>query len=85
MSLYTCQDIPTVIYKTKTVIYKTKQLVTMEKTFIRIKMLKRFGEFKDLPECLTVGIIRETEKAILVSWDSNIWIPKSCFQLIRIL
>lgn len=63
----------------------------MEKTFIKIKMLRRFGEFKDFPKVLTVGIVKETNKAILASyqleWNSkpNTWIPKSCFQLIKII
>ena len=58
----------------------------MEKTFIKIRMLKRFGQFKDLPCEFSIGLERETKKAILINYDDlNIWIPKSCFQLIKII
>ena len=58
----------------------------MEKTFIKIRMLRRFGQFKVLPKEFSIGVEKETKKAILINYDGlNIWIPKSCFQLIRII
>ena len=59
-----------------------------EKTFIKVKFLKRFGKFKDFREIESIGVIRETEKAILVNGIfgiEKIWIPKSCFQLLKII
>ena len=59
-----------------------------EKTFIKVKFLKRFGKFKDFREIETIGIIKETQKAILVCDNiglEKIWIPKSCFQLLKII
>ena len=57
-----------------------------ERTFVKIEFTKHFGDFKDLPAIVSVGIIRESNKAILIKWNENhIWIPKSCFKLLKII
>lgn len=54
-------------------------------------MVKTFGNFDDFPidKNINIKIFKETRKAILTnsynkSFD-KVWIPKSCFRLIKII